>query len=409
MKYRRKAVASTVAAVVVALALAACLSGGGGGGSGASSGGSSSGDWVIGSIGSYSGAFASSMAPTESTINAWADWVNATGGINGHHVKLINIDDALTPAKSNAAVRQLVDQDHVIAIVADDSAISSVWASYVQSKGVPVIGTPFDAIFASNPDFFPSGTTLQTIQFGAMAEAKKSGNKNFALFYCAEAATCANSVTMIKGLAPKAGETVAYTPEISASATSYAAQCIGAKQLGVNAIEIGEASTTTLNVFASCAQQGYHPQVIGNGGTVTAAWAKDPDVNGAITVQPNFPIFDLTTPAEKDFQAALQKYAPSVLTSPNLGENEAETWAAGMLFVAASKAGNLGANPTPADVIKGLYALKGDTLGGLAPPLTFKPGNHSVNCWFTMDIRSGAFTTPDGQGTTCEPGVPASQ
>ena len=404
MRLRFKAAISAAAATLVALALAACGSSGGGG-----SGSSSSGDWVIGSIGSYSGAFASSMAPTQSTINAWADWVNATGGINGHHVKLINIDDALNPAASNAAVRQLVDQDHVIAIVADDSAISSVWASYVQSKGVPVIGTPFDAIFAANPDFFPSGTTLQTIQFGAMAEAKRSGNTNFALFYCAEAATCANSVTMIKGLAPKAGETVAYTPEISASATSYAAQCIGAKQRGVNAIEIGEASTTTLNVFASCAQQGYHPQVVGNGGTVTSAWAKDPDVAGAITIQPNFPVFDLTTPAEKDFQAALQKYAPSVLTSPNLGENEAETWAAGMLFVAAAKAGNLGDNPTPADVIKGLYALKGETLGGLAPPLTFTHGSHSVNCWFTMDIQNGAFTTPDGQGTTCEPGVPASQ
>jgi branched-chain amino acid transport system substrate-binding protein len=164
-----------------------------------------------------------------------------------------------------------------------------------------------------------------------------------------------------------------------------------------------------LNVLASCAQQGYHPLVVGNGGTVTAAWAKSPDANGAVTVQPNFPVFNLTTPAEKGFESALKKYAPSVLTSANFGENEAETWAAGMLFEAAAKAGKLGDNPTPADVLKGLYALRGDTLGGLAPPLTFKPGAHAVNCWFTMDITGGAFTTPDGQDTTCEPGVPESQ
>ena len=403
MRHRYRAALGAVAAVAL-LGLAAC--GSSGGGSGGSSG---SADWVIGSIGSYTGAFASSLGPTEQTINAWADWVNASGGIDGHHVKLINLDDQLNPSSSNADIRQLIGQDHVIAIVADDSDLSPVWASYVQSKGVPVIGTPFDAIFAANPDFFPSGTTLQTIQYGSMAEAKQAGDENFALFYCAEAATCASSVTMLKGLAPKAGETVAYTPEISASATSYAAQCLGAKQAGVNAIEVGEASATVLNVFASCSQQGYHPLVVGNGGTVTANWAKDADLNGAVTVQPNFPVFNLTTPAEKSFKQALGKYAPGVLSSPNFGENEAETWAAGMLFEAAAQAAHLGDNPTPADVVKGLYALHGETLGGLAPPLTFKQGTHAVNCWFTMDIQNGAFTTPNGQSTSCEPGVPASE
>jgi branched-chain amino acid transport system substrate-binding protein len=399
----RTATACGLAAATAALALTACGSSGGG------SAAAASGDWVIGSIGSYSGPFASSLGPTQQTIDAWADSVNAAGGIDGHQVKLINVDDKGNPATSSAAVKTLVQQDHAIAIVADDSVLSPVWASYVQTAGVPVIGPPFDAIFAGNADFFPSGTTLPSVQFGSMAEAKKAGDSKFALFYCAEAATCASSVTMLKGLAPKAGETVAYTPAISATATSYAAQCLGAKQAGVNAIEVGEASATTLSVFESCAQQGYHPQVIGNGGTVTAAWATDAAVDGAITVQPNFPVFDTSTPAEQAFRAALKKYAPSVLTSSSFGENEAETWTAGLLFEAAAKAGHLGSDPTPADVVKGLYALHDDTLGGLAPPLTFSHGVHSVNCWFVMGVQGGKFTTPDGLTTSCEPGVAQSQ
>jgi branched-chain amino acid transport system substrate-binding protein len=159
------------------------------------------------------------------------------------------------PATSNAAVRKLVTDGHAIAIVADDSVVSPVWASYVQSKGVPVIGTPFDSIFSSNEDFFPSGTRLQSVQFGSMAEARKAGKSRFALFYCSEAATCANSVTMVNSLAPKAGATVAYTPQISASAANYDAQCLGARQHGVNAVEVGEASATTLSVFSSCASR----------------------------------------------------------------------------------------------------------------------------------------------------------
>jgi branched-chain amino acid transport system substrate-binding protein len=400
---RYKAVAGMLAAASAALALTAC------GSSGSGSAAASPGEWVIGSIGSYTGPFASSQGPTQQTIDAWADSVNAAGGIKGHKVKLVNMDDDTTAATSLADVKTLVGQDHVIAIVADDSVLSSVWASYVESQGVPVIGPPFDAIFAANPDFFPSGTTLPAVQYGSMAEAKKAGDSKFSLFYCSEAATCASSVTMVKGLAPKAGETVAYTPAISASATSYAAQCLDAKQLGVNAIEVGEASATTLNVFQSCAQQGYHPQVIGNGGTVTAAWATSPAVNGAITVQPNFPAFDTSTPAEQAFQAALKKYAPGVLSSPDFGENEAETWAAGMLFEAAAEAGHLGSDPTPAGVVNGLYTLRDDTLGGLAPPLTFSHGDHAVNCWFVMGVQGGKFTTPDGLTTSCEPGAAKSQ
>ena len=56
-------------------------------------------------------------------------------------------------------------------------------------------------------------------------------------------------------------------------------------------------------------------------------------------------------------------------------------------------------------MVKGLYALHGETLGGLAPPLTFQHGKHSVNCWFVMGIKGGAFTTPNGLRTDCEPGV----
>jgi branched-chain amino acid transport system substrate-binding protein len=43
-----------------------------------------------------------------------------------------------------------------------------------------------------------------------------------------------------------------------------------------------------------------------------------------------------------------------------------------------------------AEVLKGLYALKGNTLGGLTVPLTFTKGKpHSITCWFTTRIQNG--------------------
>jgi branched-chain amino acid transport system substrate-binding protein len=77
-------------------------------------------------------------------------------------------------------------------------------------------------------------------------------------------------------------------------------------------------------------------------------------------------------------------------------------WAGGMLFAAAAKAANLGDNATAAQVYTGLYALQGDTLGGLAPPLTFHQGQPtSVNCWFYSVINNHQFTSPYGTAPTC--------
>ena len=80
-------------------------------------------------------------------------------------------------------------------------------------------------------------------------------------------------------------------------------------------------------------------------------------------------------------------------------------WAAGMLFEAAARAGHLGDNPTPAQVLDGLYALKGETLGGLTAPLTFTKGQPtSLKCWFYYQVKDNKFTNPFGATPTCASG-----
>jgi branched-chain amino acid transport system substrate-binding protein len=411
----RKSTLLPVALLSAAVLATACSSGGGNtqsastNGSAVSTGAASGSTWNIGSIGSYTGPEQSSMGPTGETISAWADWVNATGGIDGHKIKLYNFNDASSPSQSESDVKQLIQQDHVIAIVADDSVVDSTWASYVQQQGVPVIGASWEATFESNPDFFPAGSTLLTTEYASMAEAKKMGKTNYSLFYCSEVADCAQAANQVKTYASQAGVQVKYTAAISSSASNYTAPCLQAKQDGVNAIEVAEASAAVIQVFSSCAAQGYHPQVLANGGTVTKSWLSASALNGALAIMPNFPVFDKSTAAEQTFESAMEKYAPGLTSQPGFGENEAETWVSGLLFEAAAKAANLGDNPTPAQVVSGLYALHGETLDGLAPPLTFQHGvDHQVNCWFVMGIANGSFTTPRQLQTDCWQGRPQS-
>src|SRR5260370_1361855 len=132
-----------IVVAVAALALAAgCGSGGSssagnGGGSSAtqpsSSASTPSGTPIkIGNVGTYSGFAGTTSIGSKYGMQAWASYVNAHGGINGHPVDLIVKDDQGSATNALAAVKELVSQDHVIAIVGQhESGLESSWASHL--------------------------------------------------------------------------------------------------------------------------------------------------------------------------------------------------------------------------------------------------------------------------------------
>jgi len=81
----------------------------------------------------------------------------------------------------------------------------------------------------------------------------------------------------------------------------------------------------------------------------------------------------------------------------------AVVWVAGQMLQYASK--NLPAdNPTPADILKGMYTIKNMTFDGLLPdPLTFTEGQNSPDhpCYFVVQIKNGAYTAPSGSKPQC--------
>jgi branched-chain amino acid transport system substrate-binding protein len=142
----------------------------------------------IGVIGSYSGSQASSTGGVPMVAQAWADTVNAAGGLDGHKIQLFVEDDAGNPATGIQDANVLVQQDKVVAIVGDASNVDSAWAPIVEKAGVPVVGgLSLNETFLTNPDFFASGTNIIALQYGLVATAKKFGG-SIDLLYCAEAA-----------------------------------------------------------------------------------------------------------------------------------------------------------------------------------------------------------------------------
>src|ERR1035438_3555408 len=312
---------------------------------------------VIGDLCSCTGPEASTISQTTDVVNAWASSVNAKGGIGGHKVQIVVKDDGYNPTTSLADAQALVQQNHVIAIF-DNSDEDTVWASYIKTQKVPVFGATEANAGYQNSDFFPPGGTFNYSDGAGAVAAHKAGIKTEAILYCVEVAICQQSSIEAQTILPKLGMKLVFSAGIGFAAPNYSAQCLAAKQSGAQSMAVGDASAIVTKVAQNCATQGYSPTELSADGSVAIAWLGVPAMNGNIDVQGDIPWF-VHDAATKPMYDALDKYAPGVPTGPNFGEVVVQSWAASVLFELAANAGHLSAKPTSAQILNGIYTLKG--------------------------------------------------
>ena len=359
----------------------------------------------VGVVCTCSGPFGADILASEDVYIAWVKTINASGGIDGHQIKLTLENDAANPGTSATEAQTLIS-DHVDAIV-DDSIVDQTWAATVQASHIPVVGLDeTETPFYTESDFYPEGQTNNTTTYANSITAKTAGATNMGDLYCAEAASCAEGVPLIEAAGKKVGVPVVYNAEIAATAPNYTAQCLAAKQDHVQSIFIGDASVVIVNVATDCAQQNYEPIYVTEGEGFGLAMATAPGLKDKLwSDYGTLPIF-AKNPQITAMNKAVDKYYPGLRTNTtSWSQLGAEGWASGLLLETAVKAGGLGTSgtPSPNEIVKGLDTIKGNTLDGMAPPLTFKAGQvHDVNCWFTARVQNGVPALVDGGRVTCE-------
>lgn len=362
----------------------------------------------VGVICTCSGPFGADEGPAEQVYKAWAQSVNTSGGINGHPVQLVTEDDASNPGTSVSDVHTVLS-DHVVAI-ADLSLVDEAWASTVEAAKIPVVGSDItETPFYTNPDFYPVGATEDSLAAAFVSVAKMAGATKLGYFYCTEVAACSEEAAVISSAAQKLGVPVVYKAAISATAPNYTAQCLAAQQAHVDAILNGDVDPVFMRVAANCNQQGYHPIYLSSGESYDVSMNTAAGVKDNAWYESNDLPFFVNTPATQAMNAAVNKYAPGLVDKPAswTGGTSVETWASGLLLEHAVTAGGLKAGDTPsaAEITQGLNSIKGDTLDGLAPPLTFTAGQpHPVDCWFTFRVQSGTPSLTNGGNVTCKNG-----
>ena len=84
-------------------------------------------------------------------LEAYVNWVNAHGGVHGRKLILKTCDDQGSGNQNVSCVHQLIDRDHVFALVSN-AILTYSGAEYVNSKGVPDMGSqPIDNAYNKYP------------------------------------------------------------------------------------------------------------------------------------------------------------------------------------------------------------------------------------------------------------------
>jgi branched-chain amino acid transport system substrate-binding protein len=359
----------------------------------------------VGILSTLSGPIGATLAGGTKGAQAWAAYINAAGGANGHPVELTLADDGADPARNRAQAQYLVEQKKAVAILMSQAPVSGQGSvSYFQEKRVPVVGSEGGSPWVTrNSMYFPQLSSDPILGFTtahAMGDVLvPQGKKKIALIYCVEIQGCANLANE-KGFTD-AGMEVVYKASVSLAAPDFTAQCLGARNAGAQSLAMFFDTQSVGRLADNCASVGYKP-VYGHPGQIAVdGHLKNPNLDGDIVGFPTAPWFDGRIPGIADFKAAMARFAPNV----NPDGSAVTGWAAGKLLERASR--NLG-TPTSQGILEGLWSIQNDDLDGITAPLTFRKdakrnGDDMQLCYWIVRIDKGKWTSPGSGDRRCKP------
>ena len=360
---------------------------------------------VIGSVGTWSGIVGQNVVGGLNALRSWVASVNEAGGVGGHQVRLEVADDGTDPARHRALVQEFVERRGVVSFVYN-AAVFSGQASvdYLAARKIPVVGgSGTEPWYTTSPMFFTqiiAGEVAIEATTASYARSAKAANlTKMGLVTCSDGVqVCEDTARSVPRYASKYGVQLAYQGKASLAAPDFTANCLAARNAGVQILYLALDANSYQRFGRSCASVDYHPKYGVAQPVMLTELARDPNLQGSPGVSYTAPFFFDANPAVAEFHRAMSQYAAgAALTgSASLG------WSAAKLLQAAAR--HLSAVPTSADILEGLWALNGEDLGGLTAPLRFKRDAPTVPpvCYWQVVVADNSYQSPDIGARHCE-------
>ncbi len=374
---------------------------------------------TIAYVTSETGAGASDYTGGVSVFNAALDAQNAKGGVNGHKLVGLVIDDQTNPSTLVTGVDEAISRG-AIGIDANDPIFGDGGSKAAQEAGIPVTGDSSDGPewgTQPNTNMFGTGTSgsvdpkypVSTLYSNAL---KQFGKANVALYALAISpdsvqANSAESQSLERG-DPEAKVVVNDTQVPYTTGTNFGTEALSAKDAGVNVVWSNLAGNDNAPLSIAFKQAGvklkamYFPDGYSPALIHTPAW---PDVQGDTFEVLTHPWYEPDAGTEA-MQSAMEKYAGWTKSDfPTF--TQVEAWLGAELLIQGIQMA--GSNVTHANVIKELRSIKSWNGDGLLPfNIDFATDfGHmsSPNCiWLTKAEKNGYV--PEGKNPVCGTYIP---
>ena len=226
---------------------------------------------VIGSWGPQDGP-AGAYGVIDRSIAGFFKKVNAEGGINGRQVRFVYENDSYQSAKTVAAVKKLVEEDKVFALVAGlGTANNLAVMDYLVQNNVPHVGPATGSTALA----VPLKKNVYAVQLNYMTEATlltqyaldTLKSKKFAVFYQNDAFG-KEGLDTINGVLKKTGVPEATAVSYETADTNFSAQALKLQTSGADTVILWAVPKPGGSVLAEMDKIGFKPKIL-----ASAVWS----------------------------------------------------------------------------------------------------------------------------------------
>lgn len=384
-----------VLAASLATAVAGCAAGG------SNSGGDASGPLKVGLITDVTGPAAQGQEYAVIGAQARIDALNAHGGLNGRMVKLVVGDTASSPQGTLTAAKKLVQQDHVVAILAW-SYLYNAAADFVTSQNIPVFGGAWDPApgWAEHKNMFGSqpASPTKTIAATTFAKLFKMRDASKVGIVGLDTPSSHEATDGVAQAAKDGGLEVVYqNVTVAPTDNDFTSVALAIKKSGADAVYGSLPSSQIYALAGALRQQDVHLKLYLGATGYGQALLDNPTAlagsEGAVFT-PWYAPKELETTATKEMAANLEKYG-KYTGSFDFSASGTYLDAVGFIGAADAAKGDL----TAEGIMKAARTMDNFDFGGLiAHPVDWsKPdepnggGLGYGNCTFPITLHNGAF------------------
>jgi ABC-type branched-subunit amino acid transport system substrate-binding protein len=345
----------------------------------------------VGNIASISGVVPGLTQSAQQATEAWADYVNSTGGICGRQIKVQPFDDGSDSGTDYADAEQACSSD--FAMVGSASGFDDGSAQAVSACGIPDMAAEISTVAAgTTADIF--GASPGNAHYWSLGPANymkatyPSAITKAAMIYLDVSATqtqATNEVNAYKSV----GFNYVYDASTTPTNANYATNVQAMQSAGAQYVTEYSDSSSAERLLQAMQQANYTPQVVdwfSEEYSPQFAQQTEPESNGDLVLMSATAAYEEASanPGLQLMESWLNRVAPGY----HQDIFAILAWSAGLAFEQAAKA--VGPDLTRAALISQIQQITNWTGDGVTPPVNIGQKIPS-KCFFYMKIENGAF------------------